>query len=178
MCLQGAICNQLLQSAFMHSQGMAGGQNPSWTPRNDNELPVQHKLKPGPQGRLMIADNQRNPVQYLESDLVKKQSGCTLQTESNLDVGAVSADLPTGKARRYAPVLMEHIRQCDLILMIEDNYFDTNNNHRPENELNLTALAAFASFIEQGIAALPEATSASWTEWMEESEGDADKAEL
>ena len=108
----------------------------------------------------------------------EKQSRCTLHPDVDVDAGAVGADLPTGKARRYAPVLMEHIRRCDQILMIEDNYFDTNNNHRPENELNLTALAAFASFIEQGIAALPEATSASWTEWMEESEGDADKAEL
>ena len=157
---------------------MAGGQNPSWTPRNDNELPVQHKLKPGPQGRLVIADNRRNPVQCLESNLVKKQSGRTLQSELNLDLRAVSADLPTGKARRYAPVLLEHIRQCDLILMIEDNYFDQNHNHRPENELNLTALAAFASSLGQSIAAFPEATSASWTEWMEESEGDAGKAEF
>ncbi|CAK0747915.1 hypothetical protein CVIRNUC_001799 [Coccomyxa viridis] len=87
-------------------------------------------------------------------------------------------DLPTGKARRYAPVLLEHIRQCDLILMIEDNYFDTSHNHRPENELNLTALAAFASSLGQSIAAFPAATSASWTEWMEESEGDAGKAEF
>lgn len=114
----------------------------------------------------------------MESNLVKKQSGRTLQSNLNLDVGAVSADLPTGKARRYAPVLLEHIRQCDLILMIEDNYFDTSHNHRPENELNLTALAAFASSLGQSIAAFPAATSASWTEWMEESEGDAGKAEF
>ena len=103
---------------------------------------------------------------------------CTLHTDLSIDNGAVGADLPKGRVKRYAPVLLEHIRQCDLILMIEDNYFDTNHNHRPENELNLTALAAFASSLGQSIAALPVATTASWTEWMEESEGDAGKAEL
>ena len=73
---------------------------------------------------------------------------------------------------------MEHIRQCNEILMMKDNPFDSNHYCRPENEVNLTALAAFVSFLEQSIAATPVATSASWTEWLEAGEGNPDKAVL
>ena len=86
--------------------------------------------------------------------------------------------MPKGEAKSLAPVLMEHMRQCDEILGIKADYFDINHYHRPENELDLTAIAAFASFLEQTIAATPMAISAHWTEYLEVSEGRTDRKEL
>ena len=74
--------------------------------------------------------------------------------------------------------LMEHMRRCDEILMIKANWYDMNHHHRPENELSLTALAEFASFLEQKIAATPTAISAHWTECLEVCQGNADGSEL
>lgn len=107
-----------------------------------------------------------------------KRFMCIWYTDVNVNVMAVSAGLPKGEARRLAPTLMEHMRQCDEILMIKGDRFDTNHNHRPDNELNLTALAAFASSLEQTIAATPIAISAHWTEQLEVYEGKIDRSEF
>ena len=94
-------------------------------------------------------------------------SMCIQRTDVTIHAVAVSADLPRGEAKMLAPALMEHMRRCDEILMIGTDYYDMNHHHRPENELNLTALGACASHLDQKIAAAPIAVLAHWTYCLE-----------
>ena len=92
---------------------------------------------------------------------------CIQHTDVTIHAVAVSADLPRGEARMLAPALLEHMRPCDEILMMKANWYDTKHHHRHENELDLTALAASASHLDQKIVAAPVAISAHWTDCLE-----------
>ena len=149
----------------------------SWTPINDNDMPAQQcELH---SGLLKVEEyDQIGLYNNCKASWAWPISMCTQHTDVTIDAVAVSADLPRGEARMLAPALMEHMRRCDEILMITANWYDTNYHHRPENELDLTALAAFASHIDQKIAAAPIAISAHWTDCLEVSKGNADGTEL
>ncbi len=52
---------------------------------------------------------------------------------------AVGADVPGGGA------LLEQIDQCDTILGQKASWFDPNDYQRPDHEVDLSAIAAFAA---------------------------------
>ena len=129
----------------------------SWTPMSDNDVPAQQcELHFG----LLTAKeyDQITLYNHCNATWAWPISMCTQHTDVTINAVAVCADLPRGEAR---------MRPCDEILMIKASWYDTNHHHRPENELDLTALAAFASHLDQKIAAAPVAISAHWTDCLE-----------